>query len=181
MGEIVDYAAEYETVVRLAKMLETVTEEYKATESYALFTAVLCWVVQRARTAPHLNGLGDAEAKSVKAELEGQKIEEAPWLIQNLGEMSAFDFFKHMRDAVAHGDFRRIRPINENGYLKGHSFELRGNNGNNFIASVDLRRADMKRLGCGLAELYCKAMRSAGATYAGLGPIPELQELEPAE
>lgn len=160
MGEIIDHAAEYETVHRLAKMLGTAKEDYKTTETYALFTAILCWVMQRARTPNHHNDLGDAQAQSVKVQLEEQIISDAPWAVDQLQGMSAFEFFKRLRDAVAHGDNRRIRPLNDNGILKGHSFELRGNNGyQNF--TVHLSRTDMGRLGHELAELFCQTMRNA--------------------
>lgn len=180
MGEIVDKVAEFETVRRLAEMLGTAKEDYKTTESYALFTAILCWVMQRVRTPEHHDNLGDGHARSVGERLKEHRISEEPWQIGQFENMSAFDFFKHLRDSVAHGDRRRISPLNENSILVGHSFELRSHNGARLVGTVDLRRKDMRRLGIQLAELFCEAMSAVDEDKVLLAEGVSLGEEEAA-
>lgn len=159
MGEIVDRAAEYATVERLAEMLQSSREDYKATEAYALFGAIVCWVMQRARTPQHANTLGDQNARSVKDDLSAIKIGDPPWSFQVQRDLSAFEFFKEIRDAFAHGDARRVRPLNQLGILRGYSFDLREQQNGPVLETIHLVRADMMRLGKSLAEVYCRAMK----------------------
>lgn len=151
MAQIGDHAAEYETVSRLSEMLGTAKEDFKTTESYALFTTIVCWVMQRARTPADRAAWGDVQAREVGIALQGSRISDAPWLIEGLPEMTACDFFISVRNAVAHGDGRKIRPINENNILVGQVIPIAG-------ADVELRRHDMRRLGQGLADLFCEKM-----------------------
>lgn len=165
MGQIQEHAAEYETVRRLAEMLTSTKEDYKATESYALFTTIVCWVVQRARTPANQNGPDDVQAREVGIALQAARISEAPWSVQDLPEMTAFDFFTSIRNAVAHGDGRQIRPLNEGGFLTGQIVPIAGRR-------LRLRRADMQRLGCALANLFCETM----AAYEQEGDLQEAAE-----
>jgi hypothetical protein len=165
MGQILEHAAEYETVRRLSEMLTSAREDYKATESYALFSTIVCWVVQRARTPANQNRPDDVQAREVGIALQAVRISNAPWSVQELPEMTAFDFFTSVRNAVAHGDGRQIRPLNENGFLTGQIVPIAGR-------QLELRRADMERLGCALAELFCTAM----ATYEPEGDLQEEAE-----
>ncbi|MDQ1902387.1 hypothetical protein RAH32_18360 [Paracoccus sp. WLY502] len=151
MGQIHEHAAEYETVRRLAKMLTSAKEDYKAPESYALFTTIVCWVVQRARTPANQNGAQDNQAREVGIALQATRISDAPWSVKGLPEMTALDFFTGIRNAVAHGDGRQIRPLNENGFLTGQIVPISGK-------QLRLRRADMQRIGCSLAKLFCDTM-----------------------
>ncbi|RCK18831.1 hypothetical protein TH8_21470 [Thalassospira profundimaris] len=171
MGQILEHAAEYETVRRLAEMLKSTKEDYKATESYALFTTIVCWVVQRARTPANQNGNDDVQAREVGIALQATRISDAPWSVQDLPEMTAFDFFTSIRNAVAHGDGRQIRPLNENGFLTGQIIPIAGRR-------LRLGRADMKRLGCALANLFCETM----AAFEQEGKLQEVAEqFEPDE
>lgn len=151
MGQIQEHAAEYETVRRLAEMLTSTKEDYKATQSYAFFATIVCWIVQRARTPANQNGGQDNQAREVGIALQATRISDAPWSVQGLPEMTAFDFFTGIRNAVAHGDGRQIRPLNENGFLTGQIVPIAGR-------KLRLRRADMQRIGCSLAELFCEIM-----------------------
>lgn len=165
MGEIIDHAAEYATVERLAEMLKAAKEDYKATEAYALFGAIVCWVMQRARTPDHQNALGDQNARSVKDALNAAKVADAPWTVESARNVSVFQFFKEIRDSFAHGDARRVRPLNQNGILRGYSFDLREQQDGPVLETINLVRADMTRLGVSLADTYCRAMKqeSGGA------------------
>lgn len=53
MAGITDANKEYATVERMRDMLNSIkaAEPYKVTLSYALFTSILCWSVQRLRSA----------------------------------------------------------------------------------------------------------------------------------
>lgn len=171
MGQILEHAAEYETVRRLAEMLTNTREDYQATESYALFSTIVCWVLQRARTPTNQDGPDDVQAREVGIALRAARVSDAPWSMQDLTEMSAFNFFTDIRNAVAHGDGRQIRPLNEGGFLTGQIVPIRG-------MKLQLRRADMKRLGCGLADLFCETM----AAYEREGNLTlEAKRLEVAE
>lgn len=151
MGAIFRHAEEYETVRRLAEMLTTVKEDYKATESYALFTTIVCWVVQRARTPEANNNAGDVQARAVGKALNDALVQDEPWHIKQFHGMSALEFFILVRDAVAHGDARSVTPLNNGELLVGQTFRIKGQ-------ILDLRRADMRRLGCQLASVFCDTM-----------------------
>jgi hypothetical protein len=159
MGEIVDHAAEYATVERLAEMLKTAREDYKATEAYALFGAIVCWVMQRARTSDDQNALGDQNARSVRDFLDAADLADSSWGFKTARNVSVFQFFKEIRDSFAHGDARRVRPINQDRILRGYSFDLRERQNGPVLETVNLFRADMTRLGVSLAEVYCQVMK----------------------
>jgi len=175
MAEVTDDTIEYATVERLGAMLGDLREPYKVTESYALFTAILCWILQRIRTPEQEDGENDELARSVRCKLEQIPIDAPPWSVkttpQEEGELhrnahcfpafaglSAFDFFKSLRDVVAHGDARAIRPVNVNGFLVGHEFDCERRRGEP-IGTITLYRADMQRLGVGLVDLFCQTMQ----------------------
>lgn len=154
MGAIFRHAEEYETVRRLAEMLTTAKEDYKATESYALFSTIVCWVIQRARTPETQNNAGDAQARAVGKALNDVLIQDKPWCVQQFPQMPALEFFILIRDAVAHGDARSVTPLNNGELLVGQAFRIKGQ-------ILDLRRADMRRLGCQLARVFCDTMAMA--------------------
>lgn len=171
MGHILQHAAEYETVRRLAEMLVSAKEDYKTTESYALFTTIVCWVMQRARTPANRNDLADRQAREVGIALQGSRISAEPWSLTAIPDMTAFDFFIGVRNAVAHGDGRQIRPLNENGILVGQIVPISG-------TEIRLYRADMRRLGCALAQIFCDNM----AEHEPEGPLLDVvREIQPVE
>nr|WP_313023387.1 hypothetical protein [Brucella intermedia] len=174
MGHILQHAAEYETVRRLAKMLGSAKEDYKTTESYALFSTIVCWVMQRARTPANRNDHADRQAREVGIALQGSRISSGPWSLTAIPDMTAFDFFIGVRNAVAHGDGRQIRPLNEAGILVGHIVPING-------IEILLRRADMLRLGCALAEIFCSKMAEHEQEGRLLDVVKEIQPAEAAE
>lgn len=175
MGAITDDVAEYATVQRLSKMLCTAKEDYRATESYALFTAILCWVMQRIRVDDGQNEPADECARSVQEYLKNQYISDSPWNVERVGNLSAFDFFMKLRNAVAHGDARSIRPVNRNSILVGHEFLL-CERGREHIATVQLERRDMQRLGTSLAKCFCDEMKSVNQDEDIDAKVAELHE-----
>jgi len=171
MGHILQHAAEYETVRRLSDMLVSAKEEYKTTESYALFSTIVCWVMQRARTPADFDDPADRQAREVGIALQESPISEKPWLVDTVPNMTAFEFFIAVRIAVAHGDGRQIKPLNEHNILVGQLIPING-------FEIKLYRADMQRLGCALADIFCSMMK----TYEPEGLLLEaVDRIEPRE
>ena len=159
-------------------MLVNVHDDYKVTHTYALFTTILCWVMQRIRT----NGAGriDRRAQSVLGTLENELISDQPWgiwtigandqqLVQDIprrGPFPEFDgftaarFLTALRNATAHGDARNIRPVNRGGILVGHEFHCSEKEKKRVIwrGNIVLERRDMQRIGIALADRYCEAL-----------------------
>ncbi|MDX5595503.1 hypothetical protein [Pseudovibrio sp. SPO723] len=107
--------------------------------------------MQRARTPANRNGPDDVQVREVGIALQGVRISDEPWIVNDLPAMTAYDFFVEFRNAVAHGDARRIKPLNEGDVLTGQIIPIAGR-------SLRLRRADMQRLGGELAKLFCDTM-----------------------
>jgi hypothetical protein len=76
-------------------------------------------------------------------------------------DFTAFDFLKWLRDASCHGDARKVFPENTGGKLIG--FRLRALAKNDQTRSLILTERDLRRIGCGLATLYCDAMQTAAS------------------
>jgi hypothetical protein len=76
--------------------------------------------------------------------------------------MKASDFFKWLRDALAHGDGRTIRPLhwtsNETGreWLGGFLVRFPETRGSDQILTMHLFKGDIQRLGQQLADLFCQ-------------------------
>ena len=80
---ITDEHMEWATVHRMRDMLVNVHDDYKVTHTYALFTTILCWVMQRIRT--NGNGRIDRRAQSVLETLEKELISDQPWEFPTIG------------------------------------------------------------------------------------------------
>lgn len=180
--EITDEHLEYATVDRLRRMLVTVHEDYKVTHTYALFTTIVCWVTQRIRAqgdAPN-----DVRARALYEQIALEKAISPQWGLTNEGEtpqLALFTFTNHsavqnladlpmsdllvaLRNAVAHGDARKITPINDNGWLVGQRFAISAKNIQRqllWTGQVDLRRVDMRRIGEFLAGRFCASLANA--------------------
>jgi hypothetical protein len=173
---ITDEHLEYATVERLRQMLVDVHDDYRVTHSYALFTTILCWVMQRIRA--NGNDPVDVRARSVHRILQRQRIEDEPWSVVtaafddghdgpaygpfvDFAGFTADRFLPVLRNATAHGDGRNIKPINQNGWLIGHEFGCNERNERRQViwrGTIVLLRSDMRRIGCALADLYCQAL-----------------------
>lgn len=171
MGHILQHAAEYETVRRLAEMLTTTKEDYKTTESYALFATIVCWVMQRARTPVNRNDLADRQAREVGIALQESRVRAEPWSLDSIPDMTAFDFFIAVRNAVAHGDGRQIRPLNEKGILVGQIVPVNG-------TEIRLYKTDMRRLGCALADTFCTKMAEHEQEGSLLEMVKRIERIE---
>jgi hypothetical protein len=73
---------EWAVVDRLRQMLEEAPHErFNVTQTYALFTTIVCWVVQRIRVNK-IKTENDKFAARIFEELSSQPIDEKPWAIQ---------------------------------------------------------------------------------------------------
>jgi hypothetical protein len=184
--QITDEHLEWATVDRLREMLAAVNEDYKVTNTYALFTAILCWVAQRIRAQG--DGPIDVRARALYDEIARERAIDPPWgltaegehpqlldfnftersEVQNVAEVPMSDLLIALRNAVAHGDARKILPINHNGWLVGQRFLVSATEGRRLLwtGRVDLRRDEMRRISATLAERFCAALAHARPRFA---------------
>ena len=178
--EITDEMLEWATVGRMRDMILKIDDDYEVTHSYALFTAILCWVMQRIRstgTSPI-----DRRAQSVLVTLENELITSSPWRIatfvdgdpKNIRDITqpvsvpGFEgftvsrFLTTLRNAAAHGDARNITPVNRNQVLIGHNFHCSESENGKVVwrGNIILDGATMRRIGAELAHRFCDALAS---------------------
>jgi hypothetical protein len=140
--EITRDHVEWAVVDRLRQMLEEPPhEKFNVTQTYALFSTVLCWVVGRIRVTEKeiesvpkglRSRVNNELAAKILRELSDQRIDDNPWdihLTRSLrnaqvgpvdvlaplhfsGEhLFAGRFLINLRDATAHGDARNVKPF----------------------------------------------------------------------
>lgn len=84
--------------------------------------------------------------------------------------MTAEAFFKWLRDALAHGDGRTIKPIHkvsiqgDGTLLAGFAIAFRKSRDSNDVLNLHLFHADIRHLGIRLADEFCFAL-SGGRDY----------------
>lgn len=191
MTQITDDHVEWAVVDRLRLMLEEPPhKEFNVTQTYALFTGVLCWVMQRIRTGK-IESDADRAAAGMFERLSAQSIGEPPWAIpvaerivrldahsihvpapRNFEDHTAGRFLINLRDAVAHGDARNVLPFNapagSERLLAGFTFRCSERDKSNrgkiaWQGEITLLEDDMRRIGGHLAKLYCDALRRSNA------------------
>lgn len=177
MGAITGEHVEWAVVDRMRQMLaEAEQAQFTVTQSYALLCTTLCWVMQRVCVG-QAQTPADQRAAGLYQELKDMPASAAPWLVQtvaagqiaklagvagvvpppvNFDAHNAARFLKNLRDAMAHGDARNVRPFNAGETLVGFTFRCEERNG--WRGQVTLLRSDMQRIGIGLAQLYCHAL-----------------------
>lgn len=197
---ITDEHMEWATVDRMRQMLVNVHDDYKVTHTYALFTTILCWVMQRVRA--NGNEELDHRAQTVLAALEDEPVSAEPWGIfttdadngqselepPRLGPFTKFDgftaarFLTALRNAVAHGDARNIRPVNRNEILVGHEFHCSEKDRGQVIwrGRIVLERRDMRRIGVALADRFCEALAGSRGDNSHASFKQEAQEIREA-
>lgn len=185
MGQIHHEHAEWAVVDRLQQMLERPEGPYLASQSYALFSTILCWVMQHTRVHRNYQFTpGDRAAGALLGALRNEPIAADPWRIwteaaaridecgvqvptpEGFENHDAARFFINLRDAMAHGDPRNVMPYNHREILVGFSFncsEIR-NRQVTWQGRIVLLRSDMRRIGCALASRYCDAVKAADET-----------------
>lgn len=192
MGGIPQEHVEWAVVNRMKRMLETPREDFSVTETFALFSSTVLWVKNRAWTPDHAAGQGDIDARSVRQQLAASPILGEPWNLSRsipnwLGggggggsdrtvrllarpvnddfkEMSAENFFRWLRDALAHGDGRTVTPLNRPApnqgtqWLAGFEIKFNATRGSKTNLHLTLTKDDMRRLGMKLAEMFCETL-----------------------
>lgn len=188
MTEITKDHVEWAVIGRLRLMLEEPPHQtFNVTQTYALFTSILCWVMQRIRIkTSDIFTKEDKIAHDLFKKLEDAPIDADPWRIvsaqaerierirakavrvpapQGFEERTAARFLINLRDATAHGDARKVEPFNIGGNLVGFTFsctELKDRKVS-WDGKITLLEADMRRIGIQLAKLYCDAIRHSEA------------------
>ena len=174
MTQITDANKEFATIERMREMLDSIPQDapYRVTLSYALFTSILCWSVQRLRSRV-------PRVRQAWARLKAEPVEAAPWSVpvdpimrpqvRGVGPFPAFQGFTAarlliaLRNSVAHGDDRRVMPSNDGEFLTGHKFicvETDEDRRETFRGAIVLLREDMRRIGCALADRHCQALNA---------------------
>lgn len=182
MGGIADEHVEWAVVNRLKAMLDTPPEtEFNVTLGFSLFSTVLLWTKNR-MWVQNLALPADDQAVAARAELGKARIVDPPWSLSRKapvdhagGEvngdfeaMSAEAFFKWLRNALAHGDGRTIKPIhwrsNATGkeWLGGFCIEFNAAQGSPDNLTLHLFKRDMQNLGQQLADLFCQHLAQSG-------------------
>lgn len=184
--EITEDHAEYAVVERFRDMLNGSREPYRVTSAYAFFTAILCWSAQRMRSTPEANATAcDIAANRLWQGLGGEVITDAPWGIRiatsqatgngdppasfvavasaEFKDHTVDRFIKNLRDAVAHGDARNVRPINHGGKLRGFEFCCSERRKSKIVWSgkVVLLGNDMVRVADEIAARFCREMEAS--------------------
>ena len=184
MTEITKDHAEWALVDRLRLLLEEPPHQsFNVTQSYALFTTILCWVMQRIRIKPHeIASKDDQIAHKLFQELMGASINTDPWRIhvapteriepagatsvrvpapQSFEAHTAERFLVNLRHATAHGNARSVEAFNMGGLLVGFTFSCAEfeRKKKTWEGKITLLEADMRRIGIQLARLYCDAIR----------------------
>ena len=191
MGEITSEDFEWAAIDRMGKMLKQPHPNFKTTHTYSNFSAILCWTVQRIRTSPiHPNtNLGTRQIPqndpnfaifdSIQLSMLNNTIESffgrLPVASERLNslnlkdsngeDISALAFAIALRNAVAHGDGRKVKPVNRPKQLVG--FEFRLLNPNNFPewrSNTQLNRSAMAQIASKLADEFCASFRNRHLT-----------------
>ncbi len=168
MAEIREEHVEWRVVARLHDLLkELPSADHEVTLTYSLFSTILCWTCQKIRS-----GEADA-AHHVWETLRQERALAAPWLLgglrmevievgESIDALPASVFLVSLRNAIAHGDDRRVRPLHHG--LKGKADRrLTG-----FVLELDFRRwgqhrvsmnqIDMRRIGMALADRFVRVL-----------------------
>lgn len=189
MGQIPQEHAEWAVVDRLRRMLEEPEGPFLASQSYALFASILCWVMQHARVhRDYQFTSGDRAASTLLTTLRNEPVTADPWRIwsepaariggrgvqvptpEGFENHSAARALKNLRDAMAHSDARTVQPFNRGHLLMGFEFLCSETNRKGDVlwrGRIVLLESDMRRIGCSLADRYCDAIKTASEAQQG--------------
>jgi hypothetical protein len=141
-------------------MLQEQHPRYEVSSVYALFTAILCWSTQRLRTDTKKENSPEARAAAnVWADFAREPISLAPWSIDSTDfrGRTADRLIKNLRDAVAHGDARKVEPYHTGTCSKldrtlvGFTFKCED-------GEITLLAVDMAKIAGEVARRFCSAM-----------------------
>lgn len=177
MTEISERHVEWATVSRMREMLPSVRRDFEVTQTYTLFTGILCWTIQRLRwrqdTTEIATSMSDLRARLERIPfLEfAPRLRPRPAPARSPDDIPFNDLFafnqtgKHndalsvlvsLRNAVAHGDARRVSPLNKGGRLIGYRLECQSEN-RDWRVPVSLNATGMSIIAGELARQYCEA------------------------
>ncbi|MEQ1714817.1 MAG: hypothetical protein ABL907_02320 [Hyphomicrobium sp.] len=187
MGGISDDQVEWAVVHRLKAMLDNPPKtEFNVTQAFAHFTAILLWTKNRARIGDR-NPRPDDPGVELRDRLDGATIFDAPWHLSKVhpafpkapanefqpevgainGDfegMTAAQFIKWLRDALAHGDGRSILPLHkpsvryDKTWLAGFKIEFNKDRGSAHTLTLHLYHQDLIRIGKALADDFCREL-----------------------
>lgn len=172
-------------------MLRRPHDGFKTTHTYSSFSAILCWTVQRIRTAPirpdreieertmPLNDPNFEVFDAIQVELYRRNIQgffgPLPNASDRLNSMrfkdhedndiSALAFVIALRNAVAHADGRSVKPVNRPNQLVGFEFSL--SNPKHFPQwshETQLNRSAMAQIGARMVDVFCQRFRDQNRT-----------------
>jgi hypothetical protein len=185
---------------------------FNVTQTFALFSSVLLWTKNRAWVAGNNGQRGqwqdqaDHLAHDVREAMRGKLVTDDPWRLSlvvpqivlvdraegrevrerrinaDFEQMTAEDFFKWLRDALAHGDGRTIKPIHKlsnrtgNALLAGFRVEFNAERGVAQTLKLDLFHDDMRRIGSVLADLFCQSLSGGDRYFEEEAGTARLQE-----
>lgn len=177
MTEISERHVEWATVSRMREMLPSVRRDYEVTQTFTLFTGILCWTIQRIRWRQDTTEIARAMSE-LRSRLERIPFAEfAPRLRPKpaaarspidipFNDLSGFERTgKHadalsvlvaLRNAVAHGDARRVAPLNTGGRLVGYRLDCQSEI-KDWDVPVALNTNGMFSIADALAQQYCEA------------------------
>lgn len=182
MTEITEQHREWATVDRMRDMLGSVRRDYEITQTYTLFAGILCWTLQRIRSKED----GSALTQRFKNLHDTLAQESVDHLSRRLGvsprsitrntdiafnDLSPFAKTKEtpnslevliaLRNAVAHGDARRVAPVNNAGRLTGYQFICGKQDKKTDVwhwrVDIALNRVGMQQIAGELARRFCNA------------------------
>jgi hypothetical protein len=198
--EISDDQIEFAVVKRLKAMIDEPPQtRYNVTQRFAMFSTVVLWTKNRTWVAGNdgdlrkLRNTADASAHAVRMEMGRKLITENPWCLPlvaprialidskagpanqinaDFQNVTAEEFFKWLRDALAHGDGRKIA---QGGIGKIHPIhKQRTGTGKRLLAgfrivyanrTLSLFNDDMRRIGSELADLFCKELSGGDPNF----------------
>lgn len=185
MGGIHEEHVEWAVINRLKAMIDLPPPtDFNLTLGFSLFSTVLLWSKNRMWLREEdVQNEADKSALAAREALGETRIGDPPWNLSrtfpdhhgegavnhDFSDMPAWEFFKWLRDALAHGDGRSIRPIHwqslESGkmWLGGFRVEFAASKQPDArTLSVHLFKADLQTLGSQLADLFCQHLSRNG-------------------
>lgn len=177
MTEISERHVEWATVSRMREMLPSVRRDYEVTQTFTLFTGILCWTIQRIRwrhdTSEIARSMSDLRSRMERIPFSefAPRLRPKPARATSpndlpFNDLSVFERTgRHadalavvvaLRNAVAHGDARRVAPLNSGGRLIGYRLDCQSEN-KDWVLPVALNATGMFVIADELARQFCEA------------------------
>lgn len=186
MVEIKQEDFEWAAIDRMGKMLKQPHQKFQTTQTYSNFAAIMCWTIQRIRTSSinqstnlatrqvpqndtNFTIFDSIQLSMLNATIEGyfgslpnaSEQLNSLHLTDNSGhDISALAFAIALRNAVAHGDGRKVKPVNRPGQLVGFEFTLSNPGGfPEWQCQTQLNRSAMAQIAGKLVDAFCSSFR----------------------